>query len=99
MSPAQSRGKLASFIGPAYGFFLVAQYGANCGYAKFCTGWRVSFAVHVAVAVAYGVVMLLVPRTPRCVSSKGSVKDKAISNRLLAEGVNGQLKELSQSLK
>ncbi len=58
-----------------------------------------SFAVHVAVAVAYGVVMLLVPRTPRCVSSKGSVKDKAISNRLLAEVVNGQLKELSQSLK
>ncbi len=65
MSPSQYRGRLAGFTAPVYGIFLVVQFGANCGFAEFCAGWRVSFTIQIAVGVTYGILMLLVPRTPR----------------------------------
>ncbi len=65
MSPKKYRGRTTSLVGVFYGVFLVFQYGANCGYSQFCTGWRVSFAVQVVGGVVFGLITLFIPRTPR----------------------------------
>jgi len=65
ISPRDSRGKLASVIGPIYGFTMMLQFAATCGFSYFCIGWRVSLTVQVALGLAYTLLMLLTPKTPR----------------------------------
>ncbi len=65
MSPKKYRGQFTSLIGPVYGVFLVIQSSSNCGFSRFCVGWRISHVVQIIGGVAYGVLMLFVPKTPR----------------------------------
>ena len=65
ISPKAWRGRLVSIIGPVYSMSLIVQFAANCGYATFCLGWRISLSTQAALGLFYAIIMLLLPRTPR----------------------------------
>ena len=65
MSPKEHRGTLASIIGQTFNLGILVALCLNVGFAKFCEGWRVAFAIVVLLGLIFTIGMLFLPHTPR----------------------------------
>ena len=68
MSPKEHRGMLSALTGPTYTLGLLAVLAMNIGFARFCEGWRVGFALVALMALIFSIGMWIAPHTPRCIS-------------------------------
>ena len=64
-TPKESRGLMASVIGPAYAFGSLVALCSNIGFVKFDLGWRMSISVTVAVALVSVIGSKFLPHSPR----------------------------------
>ena len=70
ISPKESRGVIASMVGPMYAFGQVVSVCSNVGLAKFDLGWRVSIGASAVIALVFIIGARYLPHSPRYVSVK-----------------------------
>jgi len=65
ISPKKYRGALSSIMGSAYTGGILVALCLNIGFARFCVGWRVAFAIIALTGLFCTVGMLFIPYSPR----------------------------------
>jgi len=100
VSPTQVRGMLVSLNQLMITIGIVVSYMVNLGFESWNNGWRFMLGFGAVPAIVLGVGILMLPRSPRWLMSKGLEEEarKALEKALPEHRVEEEIKEIKAGI-